>query len=307
MPKDLRAAPATTDDPPVKLARSLARIRDRAVGWTVLHAMPRLRGELLASWDADGVDLQGRRRRLFRALTREIERAYYDHRTPTPRREDLRRLCQGPGSARATFEESSRPGSIAPPPRSQLLHAELEDRLRSGVTRSVHQVLCGSGHTLAQLAARHPTTFFCGSESDPAVVDRCRRRWRDVSNLAFATVRLEHLDERCESRPVQADLVVAEGGLHELSEERLRLLFSAMRRVSSVLLMAEPVDPGFDAAAQRRSMPRRRLSWNHPYPRYLRDAGWEQVQFREELLPGDPDEKLLVVFASDAAHARRAA
>jgi hypothetical protein len=280
----------------------LEELRERALGWAVLHAMPRVRAELLASWSTAGRDLLGPRRDLYEALAHEIERAYYGPGTTPARRAELRRLCRGAGTMlRAAENEGRRPHADAG--RSALDHA-IDARLRSGRVRTVHQLACGSGRDLATAAARFPTIFFCGSDGDSDVVDFCRRRWRDLPNLAFTTLRLEHASDPSEAHALHADLVIADGGLHYLGEPELRDCFAALRRWCPVLLVSQPIDVDFDVGDAMRSAPRRRLSWSHPYPRYLRDAGWENV---EATVESSGDRKVVAAFASDATHALRAA
>jgi hypothetical protein len=156
-------------------------------------------------------------------------------------------------------------------------------------------------------ATSSSSVFFCGSDADPEVVDLCRRRWRPFPNLAFTTLRLERAHESGEMQSLHADLVFASGGLHYLDEASLEEFFVAMRRWCPILLVSQPLDPSYDLESTAGSQPRRWLSWNHAYPLHLREAGWENVRAVEEQVPGSPERKDAVVFASDAAHARRAA
>lgn len=283
----------------------LGDLRDRAVGWAVLHAMPRLRDALLASWAVGGADLGGRRRELFAALARAIERTYYAPGTPSARRAEIRHLCHGFESGLRAAERDER--CPAAPAARSALDGEIDARLCSGRVRTVHQVACGSGRALAAAAARFPAVFFCGSDGNPLVVDFCRRRWRHLPNLAFTTLRLENTHDRAVARSLQADLVVANGGLHLLDEAELRACFDSLRRWCPVLLVSQPVAPDFDVAGTPWSEPRPPLGWSHPYPLYLREAGWENVRATEEVPSDTPDRKLVAAFASDATHALRAA
>jgi hypothetical protein len=52
--------------------------------------------------------------------------------------------------------------------------------------------------------------------------------------------------------------------------------------------------------AHAHSTPRTQLSWNHPYARYAREAGWTGVQSEEGLVEDLPWVKNVAVWARSA-------
>ncbi len=162
------------------------------------------------------------------------------------------------------------------------MFAELEDRLASERVERVHQVACCSGREIAHYARRFPGIAFTGSDADDSIVEFCRETWRDLPNLAFTRLRLEDTDA-AGTRALEGDLVCASGGLHYLDPESLRRFFVRARGLTRALLLSQPLDRDYAVTAERESKPRAQLSWNHPYPTYLREAGWTRIRCSEGL------------------------
>ena len=165
---------------------------------------------------------------------------------------------------------------------------ELESRLAAGTVARVHQVACCSGREIAYFARRYPGVAFTGSDADPSIVEFLRDTWRELPNLAFTVLRLDEPDE-AGMESLRGDLVYASGGLHYLDPESLRRLLVGTRSVARTFLLSQPLAKAYAADGPQASGPRGQLSWNHPYPRYLRETGWTRVTWSEgttEALPG---------------------
>lgn len=160
------------------------------------------------------------------------------------------------------------------------MFAELEARLASGAVTRVHQVACCSGREIAYYARRFPGMAFTGSDADDSIVEFCRETWSDLPNLAFTRLRLEDTDAPG-MRALEGDLVCASGGLHYLDPESLRRFFVRARELTHSFLLSQPLDRDYPVAEARESRPRRQLSWNHPYPHALREAGFARVRHSE--------------------------
>jgi hypothetical protein len=59
--------------------------------------------------------------------------------------------------------------------------------------------------------------------------------------------------------------------------------FTRARELSSALLLSQPLVRTYPAGDAKASTPRGQLSWNHPYPSYLAQAGWSRVGWSEGL------------------------
>jgi hypothetical protein len=177
------------------------------------------------------------------------------------------------------------------------MFTELETYLATGQVTVVHQVACCSGREIAYFARRYPHVAFVGSDGDAAVVAWLRQTWRAVPNLSFTRVRLE-LTETAEVEALRADLVYASGGLHYMDEPSVRHFVARVRERSPLLLVSQPLDRAFAVEGNARSRPRGQLSWNHPYARYLREAGWRQVRWAEGIVEDLPWVKNVGAVAS---------
>ena len=98
---------------------------------------------------------------------------------------------------------------------------------------------------------------------------------------------------------LRADVIYATGGLHYLDEGSLRALFARARKHAQAFLLSQPADVAFAAGDELQpARPRRRLSWNHPYARYLREAGWPLVEGGVERRGDDAPCQLSVVAST---------
>jgi len=170
------------------------------------------------------------------------------------------------------------------------MFAQLETRLAGGSVARVHQVACCSGREVAHFAKRFPHVAFTGSDADDSIVAFLRETWRDVPNLGFSRLRLEETDG-AEMESLRGDLVYASGGLHYMDPPSLQRFFRRARGLAGALLLSQPLDRGYLVAEERVSRPRRQLSWNHPYPHYLRESGWTRIGWSEGFAEELPDVK----------------
>lgn len=262
------------------MGSSVSRGAQLAAGWVIRRALPGVRARLLAHWTTGGTALSRRRRWLFEGLSRAIDREYYRPAASTARREALKALCMGEDAGvrwAKSYLARGFPDRYTP---ILAMFRELETYLAGGTVGRVHQVACCSGRETAYFARRFPAIAFRGSDGDADVVAFLRSTWRGVPNLEFAHVRLERTDPG-EMEALRSDLVYASGGFHYLDERSLRRFLARVREVTSIILLSQPLDRAFSMEAHTRSTPRTQLSWNHPYARYLREAGWERVRWEE--------------------------
>lgn len=291
-----------------RAAADAARAReadDGDVGVRIRDERPVLRARLLATWTKGGMNLTPARKRLFDALAAALDREYYAEQTTTERREAIKRLCMGEDSGVAwakAYLERGFPDRFTP---VLAMFGELERRLADSAEsgrriRSVHQVACCSGREIAHFAKRHPDVRFCGSDADPAVVDFLRHHWRDVPNLSFEVLRLERFDD-AGFDVLASDLAYASGGLHYLDAEALRGFLERARDLVGSLLLSQPLDASFSSDGPTASTARRLLSWNHAYPAYLAEAGWNAVGWRESSVAEMPEVKNIGAWADAAA------
>jgi SAM-dependent methyltransferase len=244
--------------------------------------LPPLRSRLLAHWIAGGTTLGPRGRWMFTGLSHALDLEYYDPATSTARREAIKALCMGDESGvrwARQYLERGFPDRYTP---LIAMFGELESRLASGLVESVHQVGCCSGREIAYFARRFPAVAFTGSDSDPEIVDFLHEHWRDLANLRFVQLRMETSDD-AEMENLRADLVYASGGLHYMDPQSLLRFFIRARALSTALLLSQPLVRAYPAGDTRESTPRGQLSWNHPYPYYLKQAGWTRVEWSEGL------------------------
>jgi SAM-dependent methyltransferase len=177
------------------------------------------------------------------------------------------------------------------------MFGDLESRLASGLINSVHQVGCCSGREIAYFARRFPAIDFTGSDSDPEIVEFLSEHWHELRNLRFVRLRMETSDD-AELQNLRADLIYASGGLHYMDPPSLLRFFTRARALSSALLLSQPLARAYPAGDSTESAPRGQLSWNHPYPRYLTQAGWLRVEWSEGLSEELPSLKNISAWAS---------
>src|SRR5262249_62427510 len=123
-------------------------------------------------------------------------------------------------------------------------------------------------------------------DPDASLVAFRREPGRAARTLGSSRLRLEETDG-AEMESLRGALVYASGGLHYMDPPSLQRFFRRARGLAGALLLSQPLDRGYLVAEERVSRPRRQLSWNHPYPHYLRESGWTRIgwpgAFAEEL------------------------
>jgi hypothetical protein len=246
----------------------------------IWRALPPARAHLLAHWITGGTTLGPRGQWLFAGLSHALDREYYARTTSTDRREAIKALCMGVDSGVRWAKQYLKRGFPDPFTPMISMFGELESRLASGKVASVHQVACCSGREIAYFAKRYPQIAFTGSDADPAIVEFLREHWRELTNLSFACLRLEET-EGTQMEALKSDLTYASGGFHYMDPESLQRFLARAHGLTRAMLLSQPLDRVYDTAAERDSKPRQQLSWNHPYPYYLAQAGWGHVSFSE--------------------------
>ncbi|HTS85872.1 MAG TPA: class I SAM-dependent methyltransferase [Usitatibacter sp.] len=269
-----------------------------AAGLVVWRALPPLRARLLEHWITGGTRLGAGGRWLFTGLSHALDAEYYGAATTTRRREAIKALCMGEDSGVRWAKEYLKRGFPDPFTPLIAMFGELEARLAAGAVARVHQVACCSGREIAHFARRYPRVAFTGSDADPSIVEFLRDTWRELPNLSFAVVKLDEPGE-AGMESMRGDVVFASGGLHYLDPDSLRRLFAGTRSVAGAFLLSQPLARDYASDGPHGSSPRGQLSWNHPYPRYLREAGWKRVSCSE----GKTEELLHVKNVSVSADA----
>ena len=225
-----------------------------------------------------------------------MDREYYAGATTTRRREAIKALCMGEDSGVRWAREYLKRGFPDAYTPLIAMFGELESRLASGAVARVHQVGCCSGREIAYFARRYPGVAFTGSDADPSIVEFLRDTWRELPNLAFTVLKLDDPGD-AGMQSLRGDVVYASGGLHYLDPESLLRLFVDTRSVASTFLLSQPLARAYPADGPQASSPRGQLSWNHPYPRYLREAGWTRITWSEGTTEELPHVKNISVSA----------
>ena len=203
---------------------------------------------------------------------------YYNPTTATDRREALKELCMGKDSGVAWANEYARRGFPDEFTDRTPIIRMLDRWLSAGKAREVHQVACSSAREVAYFAQRYPHIRFVGSDIDGAIISACQERWGQIPNISFTTLGLGELGSR-EKESLRCDLVFDSGGLQYLDEPTLRAFFRALLPLTQKLMFHQPLDIRFFMHKHSSSKPRGNFSWNHPYIRYLKEAGWEDVGY----------------------------
>ena len=262
----------------------LNRIKTRLLGFWLLHLASRSRQRLLAHWTQGGTDLEGSEREHFDALSAAVDRSYYAARTSTRRREQLKHLCMGASSGVRWAEKYSARGFPDDLTPHIGMFGFIETALRDRKLSTVHQVACCSGREVAYYAERYPDLEFVGSDVDPEIVDWLRKHWVHLPNLRFEVLALELTAQRSWD-VLDADLVIASGGLHYMDTASLHNFCAQARTRARYLTLSQPCNVHYAVSSAVESGPRVQLSWSHPYCHILQEHGWsltEQVEFVPE-------------------------
>jgi trans-aconitate methyltransferase len=261
----------------------------------LLSRLSSLRPRLLKHWISGGTELTGRRRGCFNSLARSLDDAYYSPDATTIRREEIKQLCMGRDSGVAWAKRYLEKGFPEPQTANLPMFSILQKWFASGEIRSAHQVGCCSGREIAWFARHFPEIRFLGSDCDPAVVTFLKNFWAGIRNLDFMEL---HMDRPIPDAPgVCTDLLYASGGFHYMDSTSLRHFFENIRKFAHRIALSQPLDRPFDAVQSEESTPRGMLSWNHPYPRLLAEAGWKGIEWREGFVAELPKWKNIAVWA----------
>ncbi len=267
-------------------------------GEFVFRRTPAYRAHLLSFWTEGGSSLGRLEKWLFAGLSRAIDRRYYDVAASTKDRETIKALCMARSSA---VKWARHYLSLGFPDRYTLalkMFDEIESLLASGSVQIVRQVACCSGREIAYFARRYPHIKFVGSDCDEALIDFLREHWKHLSNLTFDLVRLE--EEQVDGAKLKCDLLYASGGFHYLDPTSLRRFLQQVQPLAGRLFLSQPMHRSYAVEKERDSQPRGQLSWNHPYPAFLREAGWTEVRLMEGLVEELPRLKNVAVFAQSS-------
>jgi Methyltransferase domain len=264
-------------------------------GEFILCRAPGYRAHLLSFWTEGGSSLGRLEKWLFAGLSRAIDQRYYDAAASTKDRETIKALCMARSSAvkwARHYLSLGFPDRYTP---ALKMFDEIESLLASGSVQIVRQVACCSGREIAYFAGRYPQIEFVGSDCDEALIDFLRKHWEHLSNLTFDLVRLE--EELADGAKLKCDLLYASGGFHYLDPASLRRFLLRVRPLAGRLLLSQPMNRSYAVEKERDSQPRGQLSWNHPYPAFLREAGWTRIRVIEGLVEELPRLKNVAVFA----------
>jgi Methyltransferase domain len=281
----------------------LGRAQFRA-GEFIFRRAPGYRDRLLSFWTEGGTKLGPLERWLFAGLSRAIDRRYYDAAASTAEREAIKGLCMAGSSAVKWARHYLSLGFPDRYTHALKMFDEIESLLASGTMQVVRQVACCSGREIAYFATRYPQVNFVGSDCDQVLVDFLREQWKHLSNLTFDLVRLEEV-QQADGAGLKCDLLYASGGFHYLDPVSLRGFLRRVQRLAGRLLLSQPMSRSYAVEKERDSQPRGQLSWNHPYPAFLREAGWTNVRLIEGLVQELPQLKNVAVFAESASASSR--
>lgn len=266
------------------------------VGEFIFRRAPAYRAYLLSFWTDGGSSLEPPEKWLFAGLSQAIDHRYYDAAASTKDRESIKALCMARSSAvkwARHYLSLGFPDRYTP---ALKMFDEIESLLASGSVQIVRQVACCSGREIAYFARRYPQIEFAGSDCDEALIDFLREHWKYLSNLTFDLVRLEE-EHLADSAKLKCDLLYASGGFHYLDPASLRRFLLRVQPLAGRLFLSQPMSRSFAVQQERVSQPRGQLSWNHPYPAFLREAGWTGVRLIEGLVEELPRLKNVAVFA----------
>ena len=271
------------------------RVRSLA-GDVIFRCVPPYRSRLLAHWTSGGTKLGPLEKWLFTGLSNSLDRHYYSTTATTEEREWIKSLCMAQSSAIVWAKHYL---SLGFPDRftaALSMFAEIEQLLSSGAVRTVHQVGCCSGREIAWFAQRYPAVAFVGSDCDEALVQFLREHWKHLPNLTFELVRMEE-ESPHDATLLKCDLLYASGGFHYMDPASLLRFFQRARPLATRLYLSQPMDRAFSPLTETTSRGRGMLSWNHPYPALLTQAGWKTVRLAEGFVEDLPLFKNVAVFA----------
>ena len=268
-------------------------------GRLILDDLPAIRAHLLSHWTSGGTRLTGFSRWLFDGLVRALDAQYYSSESTTAEREHLKSLCMGDCSAVHWAKQYLAKGFPDAATPFLPMFRRLDETLSQGSVRTVHQVACCSGREIAFYAKKHPDIRFVGSDCEDDLIAFLRQRWADLPNLSFVRLRLED-EPSPDDAALQCDLLLASGGFHYLDHTSLAGFFRRARGFAGSLFLSQPMDRAFQPEASANSIPRQMLSWNHPYPHMLEEAGWGAVTWEEGLIKELPKLKNFAAFAGSA-------
>lgn len=261
----------------------------------LLNRLKSRRPRLLRHWITGGTDLKGQRRACFNALAKSLDAAYYSPGAGTLRREEIKHLCMGSDTGVAWAKRYLKKGFPEPQTPHLPMFPLLEEWFSDGEICSAHQVGCCSGREIAWFAQQFPGISFTGSDGDPAVVAFLKDHWAGVPNLDFFELRMDQPISG--ETGISTDLLYASGGFHYMDPESLQRFLADIRGHARRIALSQPLDRPFHPEASTESSPRGMLSWNHPYPRLLRQAGWIGIGWREGFVPELPKLKNIAAWA----------
>ena len=270
------------------------------VGRNILRSKSRIRSHLLQHWISGGVELHGFANWMFKGLVMAVDEQYYATTSSTELREHLKSLCMGDDSAIAWAESYLARGFPDAGTPFLPMFTRLQQLLATGSVKHAHQVACCSGRELAYYASRFPSIQFTGSDCDDGLVDFLNKHWDKVPNLEFVLVRLEQCSPL---DAVDCDLLIASGGLHYMDEQSLQQFFNRAHAFARMVYLSQPMDQDYNGEQAQHSSPRQQLSWNHPYPKMLRNAGWQDIDCEEGFNQDFPGLKNFAAFTQSNAEA----
>jgi hypothetical protein len=273
----------------------LGEVQVRA-GDFIFRQLPGYRDYLLSFWTEGGFPLDPFEKWLFAGLSYAIDQIYYHPGTSTETREKIKALCMAQGSAIKWAKHYLSLGFPDQYTHALSMFSEIESLLASGMLETVRQVACCSGREVAYFARRYPHVNFIGSDCDETLVRFLCVQWKHLPNLTFDVVRLEEENPIAEAQ-LKCDLLYASGGFHYMDTASLRRFFSRVRPLARQLFLSQPMSRFYAAGRETVSQPRGQLSWNHPYPAFLKETGWTGVRLVEGFVDQFPQLKNVAVFA----------
>ena len=264
-----------------KLVNKFSQAVSYLVGIVFFRFFSNMRDNFLQYW-SNREGLNGPVRKfIFAALLERLFREYHAPKTPSARREELKRMCI---SDEAGIKWADYYASLGFQPQDPgeayiTMWRWIEELLKSGEIKNAHQVACSSGREIAYFAKRYPAIEFIGSDLDDKIVNGCRQRWAGIANLKFEVLNLGLLTEEA-AKAFFADMVFASAGLTYLDELVLKEFLREIFTLTERLLLAEPLSLDFFIDKHSHSAPRGNFSWNHPYSLYMKESGWFDIEYK---------------------------
>ena len=133
----------------------------------------------------------------------------------------------------------------------------------------VHQVCASSGREIDFFSTLNNTIHYEASDISIEIAEDIRLNYPQLSTIVIDLSKMEDISRLFDSKK----LVVAFGGLQYLLPSRLKLFFERAYEKRCSIIIAQPVSVRITPLCIKKSSPRGKLSWNHPYLKMAKESG----------------------------------